>query len=199
MSEEPARLEAEWVEPEDYLGPRMKKITFQCPICSHVWSRTYKAEPKNDPACPNKHCSDKREIAELKQRLDNLQRMLESGEAPARIGANHRNKAIDVTANIVMQDNHLTDLKDSIRPGESMAPKLPVPMQAAADNFFGGQQAALGSGQNVTRLQKRMQMLGQRVLSASAPMPMSIAPNQVLPKTRPGSVQVVNDAYKGRR
>ena len=197
MGDETLTIDSEWVE-EGFMQPSRKRIRFECPQCGHQWARTFKAEPKQNPPCPNKHCSDKREIAELKQRLDNLTRMLESGEAPAQIGANHRVKAIDATANIVMQDHHLTDLKDSIRPGESMAPKLPVPMQAAADNFFSGGGNALGTGQNVTRLQKRMQALGQRAI-AGGMRDMSIAPNQVLPKTRPGTVQVANDAYRGKR
>ncbi|MDE2107334.1 MAG: hypothetical protein KGL39_59610, partial [Patescibacteria group bacterium] len=61
MSDEPARLNAEWSEPEHPWEPKMKRITFQCPQCDHIWTRTYKAEPKIDPPCPNKHCADKRE------------------------------------------------------------------------------------------------------------------------------------------
>ena len=49
-----------------------------------------------------------------------------------------RNKAVDTTANIVMEDYKLTDLKDNVRAGETMAPKLAPVLQEKADNMFGG-------------------------------------------------------------
>jgi predicted nucleic acid-binding Zn-ribbon protein len=48
-----------------------------------------------------------------------------------------RNKAVDVTADIVMQDYKMGDLKDNVRMGESMAPKLDPRLQVSADNMFG--------------------------------------------------------------
>jgi hypothetical protein len=197
MSEEPARLDAEWIE-EGFMQPTVKRITFQCPICDHVWTRTYKAEPANDPPCPNKHCADKRELRELQKQVANLTTMLAAGQGPAHIGANPKVKAVDTTAEIVMADHHLTDLKDSIRPGESMAPKLPVPMQRAADSFFSGGAAALGTGQPMSRMQKRMQALGQRAI-AGGMRDMSVAPNQVLPQQRPTFVRQANAGYDGSR
>lgn len=197
MSEDPSRLEAEWVEPEQYLGPKMKRITFQCPICTHMWVRTYKAEPKNDPACPNKHCADTRALADLQQQVANLTAMIESGRAPAHIGDNPRVKAVDSTAEIVMADNRMTDLKDNIRQGETMAPKLPPVMQSAADNFFsGGAKAALGTGE--TARQRWMKTLGARAM-AGGMRDMAIAPNQVLPKTRPPVQRVSNAGYDSSR
>ena len=58
-----------------------------------------------------------------------------TGPAPA-IGGSTIVRAIDHTAQIVMEDHKLTDLKDNVREGETMAPKLPAPMQQAADTFF---------------------------------------------------------------
>lgn len=195
--EEPQAVMSEWVE-EGFMQPSRKRITFECPQCGHRWTRTFKAEPAKNPDCPNKHCSDKRELRALQQQVANLTRMLESGQAPAQIGNNHRNKAIDTTAEIVMHDHKLTDLKDSIRPGEAMAPKLPIPMQKAADNFFSGGAPALGTGQPMSRMAKRMQALGQRAI-AGGMRDAAVAPNQVLPKQRPATVQVANDAYRGKR
>lgn len=51
--------------------------------------------------------------------------------------ARTQNKAIDLTADIVMQDHKLTNLQDSSRVGESMAPKIEPRLQAQADGFFG--------------------------------------------------------------
>lgn len=51
--------------------------------------------------------------------------------------ARTQNKAIDMTADIVMQDHKLTNLQDSSRVGESMAPKIEPRLQAQADSFFG--------------------------------------------------------------
>lgn len=53
-----------------------------------------------------------------------------------------KNKCVDKTADIVMTDYGMTDLKDSVRQGEAMAPKLAPTLQTGADNFFGGARAA---------------------------------------------------------
>ena len=47
-------------------------------------------------------------------------------------------KAVDMTADIVMEDYGLTNLQDNIRQGDMVAPKLPAPQQRMADGFFGG-------------------------------------------------------------
>ena len=198
MSEEPQVIETSWVE-EGFMQPSRKRITFQCPQCDHIWSQTFKAEPQRDPPCPNKYCADRRALVDLQKQVANLTAMLESGQAPAQIGNNVKVQAVDTTAKIVMEDHKLTDLRDGIRTGESMAPKLPIPMQNAADSFFsGGASAALGDGRPVSRLQKRMQSLGQRAI-AGGMRDMSIAPNQVLPPKKPQSVVRPNDAYVPRK
>jgi hypothetical protein len=48
----------------------------------------------------------------------------------------NKNKSVDSTADIIMNDYKMTDLRDDARMGESSAPKLPPAMQAQADNFF---------------------------------------------------------------
>lgn len=49
-----------------------------------------------------------------------------------------KNKCVDKTADIVMTDYKMTNLKDNVRMGESMAPKLDPRLQSSADNMFGG-------------------------------------------------------------
>ena len=129
-------VDSEWVDSDRFSGPKMKRITFECGKCGHRWVRTLKAEPKRDPPCPNRRCVETSQIADLKRENENLRQMLEEGRAPAMIGQNIRVKAVDETARIVMGDGHYTDLRDNIREGESMEPKLPQAQQALADAMF---------------------------------------------------------------
>ncbi len=48
-----------------------------------------------------------------------------------------QNKCVDRTAEIVMTDYGMSNLKDNVRPGESMAPKLGGGAQAVADQMMG--------------------------------------------------------------
>ena len=48
-----------------------------------------------------------------------------------------QNKCVDKTADIVMTDYGMTNLKDNVRTGESMAPKLGGGAQAVADQMMG--------------------------------------------------------------
>ena len=164
----------ETVDPEGFMQPRRYKVSFSCEKCGHQWHRTYKAVPKKNPACPNKSCSEASELEQLKRENENLKRMLESGEAPAQIGKNVRVKAVDETAKIVMEDFHMTDLKDGIRAGENMAPKLPQAQQAAADNYFGG-----GAMKSAGLNKKQTDLLGRRAI-AGAFRNMAVPPNAAL-------------------
>ena len=59
--------------------------------------------------------------------------------SPTPQAAQNRIKAVDTTADIVMQDYKIGDLPDhGMRVGDTMTPKLPPAQQAKADNFFGG-------------------------------------------------------------
>jgi hypothetical protein len=111
-------LETVMTEPEDFLTPRKYKIKYQCDLCGHVYSRTYKAIPVKDPDCPSKACIAKQALKAAQRENENLKRMLSSGEAPAQTGNNVRVKAVDETAKIVMEDYNMTNLKDNIRSGE---------------------------------------------------------------------------------
>lgn len=164
-------LAAEWVESEQYLGPKLKRITYQCVKCRHVWTKTTKAEPKKDPPCSNQYCVQIAEMDNLRREMENLKKMLLEGRGPAHIGDKIVVKAIDATADIVMQDYKMTDLKDNIREGESMAPKLPGPMQKAADGYFGGKAMGEMTGAQtaqIKRLEQRAIHGAFRSLSVSA-------------------------------
>jgi hypothetical protein len=58
--------------------------------------------------------------------------------SPTSQSSQNQIKAIDTTAEVVMQDYKMGDLKDNVRTGDTMAPRLPPAQQAKADAFFGG-------------------------------------------------------------
>jgi len=163
------------VEDDGYLAPKKFRISYRCDLCGHEYKRTYKAIPKNDPPCPSKACSTKQEMESLKKQIENLTRMVAEGAAPAQTGKNVRVKAVDQTAQIVMEDYNMTDLKDNIRPGENVAPKLPGVQQQMADNYFGG-----GSMKAAGMSKKQTELLGRRAI-AGAYRNMAVAPNAILP------------------
>jgi hypothetical protein len=123
---------------ESFLEPTKYRIKYQCELCGHNYARTFKAIPIKDPPCPSKSCAAQQELASLKQQMANLQKMVLEQQAPGQVGNKVVVKAVDETAKIVMEDYKMTDLKDNIRHGESVAPKLPGQQQALADNYFGG-------------------------------------------------------------
>jgi hypothetical protein len=88
--------------------------------------------------------------------------IIESGQAPGIVGANNQVKAIDLTAEIVMKDHNMTNLRTDIRAGEAMAPRLPPAQQKAADNFFNP-----GAGLQNKQARIKMQRLGQRAINGA--------------------------------
>ena len=147
---------------DSFLEPTKYKIRYQCELCSHEYSRTFKAVPVKDPPCPNKACLAQQELASLKKQVENLQRMVQEGHAPGLIGDKVVVKAVDETARIVMEDYKTTDLKDGIRHGEAVAPKLPGQQQTLADNYFGG-----GAMQAAGINKKQADLLGRRAISGA--------------------------------
>lgn len=178
----------EMIEPKGFLEPRRYKVSFECELCGHHWSRTFKAIPKNDPPCPNKRCIADRETAQLKAEMANLKQMLEEQKGPGHIGANNLVKAWDVTQEMVAQDYKVTNLNDRPYEGESMAPKLPQKLQDAADNFFGGNKAkgpVVGNvGRQETIRNNVMKRLSARAV-AGAYKGMAVPPSAIMP----GAVQ----------
>jgi len=166
---------------DSFFEPTKYKIRYQCELCNHKYTRTFKAVPIKDPPCPNKACGAKQEMDSLKKQIANLQRMVEEGQGPGQIGNKTVVKAVDETARIVMEDYKMTDLKDNIRHGEAVAPKLPGQQQTLADNYFGGrglQAAGINS--------KQADALGRRAI-AGAFRSAALNPSSIqLPEVRNG-------------
>lgn len=166
----------EIMEPETIFEPKVYNIRFVCERCANQFWRKFKAMPKKDPACPDKACAEKFELRQLKREMENLKTMIATSTPPGHIGDKPIVKAIDYTANNVMREQNMTDLRDGIREGESMAPKLPPPMQKVADNFFGGAAVAARPGMG-----KRMaDTLGKRAM-AGAFRGMAVSPQAIMP------------------
>jgi hypothetical protein len=189
----------ELVEGEGFMQPKRYKIGYECGRCNRKFSRTFKAIPAVDPPCPSKSCSQALEVEQLRKELANLKAMIEDGRAPAQVGANVRVKAVDMTADMVMKDHHLTDLRDNIREGEIMAPKLPPVMQKAADGFFAGDaNKALGTNKPISqRQQNYMKSMTARAIGGAF-RDGAVAPNQVLPKDKPRSATISNPSFSPR-
>lgn len=161
-------------EPEPQAGYLQKdkvRVWFVCDDCGHEYSHVYDAIPRRNAPCPQVSCVAARAARRARKSADNVTGMLESGQTPGITGRNPMVGVIDNTAKVVMEDYQLTDLKDNIREGESMAPKLPGKMQEAADGYFSG-----GAGQT----SKQAQLIGRRAL-AGAYRNMAVAPTQVFP------------------
>jgi hypothetical protein len=107
------------------------QVTIRCDLCQHRYKRTMEAEDEqgldeiDDPPCPKctKAAKAPRGMA------------FDTGRAPA-VGGSLQVRAVDFTADLVMRDHGMTDLRSDVREGESMAPKLPPRQQAMADNMF---------------------------------------------------------------
>jgi hypothetical protein len=121
-------------------------VTLRCSE-GHMWTRRTKNPASADPPCPILDCASRqspRNGTRVTYPTDEtpagppIGMDLSLNKAPATIGGNIQVKAIDETANIVMQDYGFTDLRSDVRETESAAPKLAPALQAQADNFFGG-------------------------------------------------------------
>ena len=101
------------------------RITLRCKTCGNKWSRVVVDPDKADPPCP-----------QCRRRYETRGMDYDSNRAPANVGNNNHIKAIDQTAEIVMRDHGMTDLRSDVREGETSAPKLAPHLQKAADSFF---------------------------------------------------------------
>lgn len=129
----------EVVQPDGFMEPRRYRVRCQCERCGHVYHSAWaKAPPRRDPPCPRKKCIEAAARAVSDAEIERLQQMLLEQRGPPTVGANVQVRATDATADIVMADYGMTDLKDNIRQGESMAPPLPPNQQQRADAYFGG-------------------------------------------------------------
>jgi hypothetical protein len=160
--------------PDGYLQPKRFKITCRCLRCGELYSWVTKKITDDDRPCPKKKCKAAALEEQIEREVANRTKMFEEQRAPGVIGDKPIVKAIDTTANIVMEDHHLTDLKDNIREGEPMAPKLPPQQQRAADEFFSGKAVMEQAGvQN-----RQAQLMGRRAI-AGAYRGMAISPGVV--------------------
>lgn len=165
------------VPSDSYMGKAKYRVTCKCLRCGHVYKRVVTRLSDDNPPCPKKVCKEAI-IAEDRAKMErNLRAMIAAEQGPGHIGANITVKAIDTTADIVQKDYGLTNLKDNIREGESMAPPLPPKMQQAADNFFKG--PAQQSPDQKNRRTKQMELLGRRAM-AGAFRNMSVNPGAVV-------------------
>ena len=156
MPEDVSHVGSEVMAPDGYLQPRRYKITAFCERCETQFSWITTKMDGKTRACPKKACKEAALEEEIERRARNMARILETQIPPGHIGDKPGVRAIDKTAEVVMTDYGLTDLKDNIREGESMAPKLPAPQQKAADGFFGNGSANPGQmSAQARRLQAR--------------------------------------------
>ena len=151
-------------EPEGFMEPKVYRARFLCSRCNKIfYSPWLKAPPKKIYPCPRIKC---REAAAAEAALADNRRfsaIAESGKPPGHIGDKTIVKAVDETARIVMEDHKMTNLRDGIRQGESVAPKLPPMLQASADNYFSGQSPGLNMGGAGIR-RNRLQQLAARAV-----------------------------------
>jgi len=120
------------------MEPDRYRVKCRCLRCGHNYSRIYKVVPKIDPPCPKKACKEAIAAEQQEKETSHVEAMLETGETPGHIGNNVKVKAVDATAEIVMQDYGMTDLKDNMRAGDAMTPKLTIRQQKMSEGFWGG-------------------------------------------------------------
>lgn len=170
----------ESLPPDGYLQPRRYRIHYKCMRCGHEYSRITTRLDRKDPPCPRQLCKEIAAEEEREKAAQNMAAIIEEQRAPATIGDSPVIKAIDRTAEIVMQDHGLTDLRDRVYEGEPVAPKLPPDKQRAADSFFTGAEVRRQVG---PRVSKQMDILGRRAIAGSF-RNMALNPAQVVPGAR---------------
>jgi len=195
-------VSSEVQEPEGFLEKRKYRVSYQCADCGHQWKSGWRTSvPRKDPPCPNMHCSEMRASRQLAIENARLRQMLAEQSGPAHIGANNTVKAVDETANIVMQDYGMTNLQDGIREGDAVAQKLPVPQQQAADAYFGGMKDSKAvdfvSGRMRTIKAAQLNAIGQRAIKGGYRR-LAVAPNAITREPMHSVGQQKNDLYRSR-
>lgn len=152
----------------------MKKfqLVLKCKPCQHRYKRVVVIDDDEsiddipNPPCPK--CAKKAKRTDAAQQAtppiphDGMNGIIEQQRAPG-IGGATIVKHIDQAAKIVMEDHHLSDLKDNVREGDTMAPSLPPAQQKLADNFFGPRP----NQTNNKRQQAQMQRLMRRAVGGA--------------------------------
>lgn len=126
---------------------------YSCTDCNDVFFVITENRPKGRcPACPKckqKHPErrsiSKSNITYSQELLDKRhEEIVNSKKAPS-VGGSNFTKAMDSTAEIVMQDYGLTNLQDNLRAGDSMAPKLSHELERKVDQVFKPQKPIMGA------------------------------------------------------
>jgi predicted nucleic acid-binding Zn-ribbon protein len=138
MTEETKYLGHTPVKGDGYMEADRYRVKCRCLRCGHVYSRILKRLTDPDPACPKKACKEQIAAEQKAKEARHVETMIKTGQTPGHIGENVHVKAIDQTAEIVMQDYGMTDLKDNTRQGDSMAPALTPRQREMSKNFWGG-------------------------------------------------------------
>lgn len=108
------------------------RLSLHCHGCGHNWKKAVSASDRDTvDSIPNPPCP------KCKKRQKSRGMDFSSGRAPS-VGGSVMARAIEESARIVMEDHKMTDLKDHLREGETMAPSLPPQQQAKVEAFWGG-------------------------------------------------------------
>lgn len=164
---------------------------FRCKICGNRFELRRKSEaPPKHPICPRKGCQSKR-VRE--SHMPDVGLDVAAGKAPAQVGS-IPTRALDIAMEVGAANAGLTNLNDSARYGESMAPKLPPRLQTQADNFWGGGGAgAAKKGRRKVQvdLSGVLSPFSKGVAQAPASSPsVSVDPRSFLPAGRQGASAV---------
>lgn len=133
-----------------HLTPKRFKLSLECARCGNSYTRTVSERHyidilrniRPDPECPRKICREAFAVEDAAKRAANMSTIITEQRAPAKTGSTLA-KAVDFTAETVMADYSMTDMRDNNRVGENSVPKLPLPQQEKVDNFFGTQRAQI--------------------------------------------------------
>ncbi len=161
-----AVFSAEVLPPDQYLGPVRYRLTNECLRCGHTYSWIVTTPGGKDRPCPRKQCREAIHHEQVVREAENMAQIIAEQRAPGHIGENPVVKNIDTTAQIVMEDHHMTDLKDNVREGDTMAPPLPtvgasgMKMKDVADGFFGGGDAMKRAGMG-----RQAELLGRQAIA----------------------------------
>lgn len=189
------------LQPEEgvpaHLQPTRYRIYYSCDVCGHTWNKVTTKVSGKDPLCPSKVCKKERAIQEAEDAAANMAQIIEERRAPGVIGSNAMVNAVDTTAKIVMEDHGMTDLRDNVREGDTLAPKLPGKQQIAADNYFGtGNAKAAGATNRTASLLKRRAIAGAFKNMAGNPQAMLGNPKRGDSPLRPVA-SIRNDGFRG--
>lgn len=146
-------------------------IKNRCQNCSHTYRFQATSDLDDASDVPDKECP-KCQAVQKTRGLD-----ISAGRAPS-IGGSNTVKAMDMAANLVMEDHGMTDLSSDGREGAIMAPKLPPVQQQRADAMFGN--PTIGNNAISSRVRGMVQAAAQgKALGAFARPSDPRAPNPV--------------------